>query len=339
MSANTPTTYSELYTDALQRVREPTTSNATAIDIMKRYLNQGLQDIHVQQNWPWAERRAILQTKASYSTGTVAISTSTRTTVTGTSTLWTTDNGYGVNNVAAGDKICFSGGTDVYTVSSTSSATSLTLAEKYVGATSLTAATYFAFRDEYALAADFWRLIDQRSFTLALPIPILSRQEYYAQIVRNNAPGQPRVSTVIDLAPSASVSPQPRVVFHPPPSLVYNLPYRYITTYLATSSAGVAASQLSADADEPIIPLRYRHMLVFYAIAEWYRDRKDDGRAASARSAFEDTLRRAANDSAPERDHPRFVVQSSPYRRGVAGYAVGGRRYSTGTAFDELRDR
>jgi hypothetical protein len=339
MSATTPATYEELYVDALQRVREPTTSNTTAIEIMKRYLNQGLQDVHVQQDWPWAERRAILQTKASYATGTVAISTAARTTVTGTSTLWTTDNGYGVGNVAAGDKICFAGAVDVYTVATVAGAGSLTLEEKWVGAASLTASTYYAFRDEYALASDFWRLIDQRSFTLAIPIPILGRQEYYAQIVRNNTPGQPRVSTVIDLAPSASVARQPRVVFHPPPSLVYNLPYRYITTNLAVSSAGVQGAQLSSTTDEPIIPLRYRHMLVFYALAEWYRDRKDDTRAASARSAFEDTLRRAANDSAPERDHPRFVVQSSPYRRGVAGYAVGGRRYSTGTAFDELRDR
>jgi len=338
MSANTPTTYEELYTDALQRVRESTAStNTTAIDIMKRYLNQGLQDVHVQQNWPWAERRSVLQTKASYETGTVAIALNARTTVTGTSTAWTTDNGYGVNNVAVGDKIVFEGEQDVYTVATVPGAGSLTLEEKWVGDTALSGATYYTYRDEYALASDFWRLVDHRAFTTALPIPILPRQGFYAAYVRNNAPSQPRVSTIIDLAPSSSTARQPRVVFHPPPNAVYNLPYRYITTNLAVSSAGAAAANMSATTDEPIIPLRYRHMLVFYAIAEWYRDRKDDARASAARQAFEDTLRRAANDSAPERDHPRFIARN-PYRAGVAGFSVSGRRFSTGTRFDEMRD-
>jgi hypothetical protein len=339
MSANTPTTFEELYTDALQRVRESTAStNTTAIDVMKRYLNQGLQDVHVQQNWPWAERRAVLQTKASYSTGTIATSTASRTAVTGTGTAWTTDNGYGVGNVAVGDKIVFDGAQDVYTVATVPGATSLTLEEKWVGATALSGATYFAYRDEYALASDFWRLIDHRSFTTTLPLPILARQAWYQLFTRNSTPGQPRQSTIIDLAPSSTTARQPRVVLHPPPDVVYNLPYRYITTYLAVSSAGALAANMSATSDEPIIPLRYRHMLVFYAIAEWYRDRKDDARAQTARQAFEDTLRRAANDSAPERDHPRFIARN-PYRFGVAGFNVSGRRFSTGTAFDEMRDR
>ena len=342
MSATTPTTFIDIYTDALQRVRESTTGT-TVVDIMSRYVNQGLHDLHLQQNWWWAERRAVLQTSAQYTTGTVATSTSARTTVTGTSTLWTTATGYGSrNNANAGDKIVFAGTEDVYSIASVGGAGTITLNEQWVGATALTASTYRIYTDEYALASDFWRLVDHRMFTLAIPLPVISRQDFYAKYVRNNQPSQPRVSTIIDLAQSASTARQPRLVMHPPPDAVYNLPYRYITTNLAVSSAGVAQTQLSATTDEPIIPLRYRHLLVFYAIAEWYRDRKDDGRASAARQAYEDLMRRAANDSNPERDHPRIVPRTWRYTAGVAGRYPGGspssRRFSTGTAFDEMRD-
>lgn len=340
MSATTtPTTFLDLYTDAAQRLRVSTTDTTTT-NILKRLINQGLHDLHIQRNWSWAERRTVLNTHATYTTGTVDIALATRTTVTGTATLWNTAvTGMGFNNARVGGKMTFSGATDVYTVSAVGSDTSITLADRYIGTAALSAATYTYFEDEYALASDFFRLVDARRFSTEMPIPVISRREWYAQYPRNSVTGLPRVCTIIDLVPSGNVSTQPRVVFHPAPDLVYNIPYRYITSNLATSSAGVAQVNLSADTDEPIIPLRYRHALVFYAIAQWYRDRKDDARSSEANGEYVTLVQRMAGDFAPEQDRPRLVPRRRTYLRGSAGYGAHQRgRYATGAWFDELQD-
>jgi len=101
---------------------------------------------------------------------------------------------------------------------------------------------------------------------------------------------------------------------------VYQIPYRYITTNLAVSSAGAGQANLSADADEPIVPLRYRHVLVLYAAYQWYRDRKDDARSSEAQADYVDLVKRMANDSDPQRDRPRFRT-NRPLRRSTNGPA------------------
>ena len=101
----------------------------------------------------------------------------------------------------------------------------------------------------------------------------------------------------------------------------------------------MGAANLSADTDEPIIPLRYRHVLIFYAISQWYRDRKDDARSQEANAEYVDLVRRMAGDSGPEKDKPRLQHNRSAYLAGAAGHGYRhGRRYSTGTWFDEGRD-
>lgn len=335
-STTTPTTYSDLYTDLMNRVRADSTTT-TQITLAKRYINVALQDVHIQQNWPWAERRATLQTHAPYSTGTVSIALATRTTVAGASTLWNTAvTGMGFNNVRAGGRIVFSGATDPYPVASVTSDTALTLTDLWLGDTALSAATYTYYEDEYALAADFFRMVDARQFTDVLNIPILGRQEFYRRFPRNATSGTPSVCTLIELGPGTTVDARPRVVFHPYPDTSINIPYRYMTKYLAVSSAGVGATDLSADADEPIIPLRYRHVLILYAAMQWYRDRKDDARSQEVGAEYVDLVKRMSGDSDPSRDRPRFVPQKSRYpvflgRRGQS-------RFTTGSAWDEMRE-
>lgn len=337
MSAtSTPTTFSDLYTDLINRVRDNSSTTAIA-NYARRYINQALHDLHIQNNFPWAERRAVLQTHATYQDGTVAIALATRTTVTGTSTLWNTAvTGMGFNNARAGGKMTFDN-IDVYTVSAVGSDTAITLTDRYVGDTALSGASYTYFEDEYALASDFFRLVDARTFTDALDLEVLSRQEFYRRYPRNAHTGTPQKVTLIELGPSGDVNPRPRAVFYPAPDRVLNIPYRYITANLAVSSGGTAQTNLSADTDEPIVPVRYRHVLVFYALYQWYRDRKDDVRTELARAEYENLLTRITNDTAPERDIPRLRTNRRRYLAGVAGFRRSS-RYTTGTAFDEMRD-
>lgn len=338
-TSTTPTTFSDLQTDLLNRVRA-NTSDSSQTTLAKRYLNMALHDVHIQQNWPWAERRATLKTHATYTTGTVSIALATRTTVTGSGTAWNTAvTGMGFNNARAGGKLTFSGASDVYTVSSVASDTSLTLTDRYVGDSALSAASYTYFEDEYALASDFFRLVDSRELQGDITLTVLSRQEFYRRHPRNSTTGRPVSCTIIDLAPSGSPGQQPRLLLHPAPDAVYNVPYRYVTSNLAVSSAAAEQTQMSADADEPIIPLRYRHVLVFYAQTLWYTDYKDDPtRAQAAGAQYSDLVKRIANDTIPERDRPRLASSRSRYLRLVAGpRRTGSRSYQTGSEFDDLR--
>lgn len=337
-STSTPATFSELYTDVLNRARSDT--GTTSTNYAKRYVNMANHDLHIQQNWPWAERRTFLQTHGDYATGTVSIALATRTTVTGDSTLWNTAvTGMGFNNARAGGKMTFAGATDVYTVSSVSDDTTITLTDRWVGDTALSAESYSYFEDEAALASDFWRLIDARIFSGDFGIEVIPRQDFYRRYPRNSTLGRPTTCTLLELGPSGSVSGRPRVLLHPAPDQVYNIPYRYITTSLAVSSAGAGQSDLSADTDEPIVPLRYRHVLVLYALSIFLRDVKHDTEGAQlAAGEYADLVKRMANDTIPERDHPVLLPSKSRYLVGTAGPRVRSpRRYQTGTEFDEFR--
>src|SRR6266704_2930442 len=146
MANNTPTTFVDLYTDDIQRVRE-NTSNTTVVDIMKRFINQANHDMHLQQNWWWAERRAYVQTKAQYTTGTATV-TGGSAAVTGSGTAWNTATGFGWNNVNAGDKFQQLNSGDVYTILTVNSDTSLTLAQNFVpsaGGVAPSSGTYLVF--------------------------------------------------------------------------------------------------------------------------------------------------------------------------------------------------
>jgi hypothetical protein len=190
-------TFNDIYTDLMNRVRAVTGETPTE-NIAKRYVNTGLIDMHLgtAEKLSWAERRDTLITQPSYSTGTVAI-TQGATAVTGTGSLWNTANAWGINNARPGGKMKISGTQDVYTVSAVGSDTSITLAEKFVGAT-VTAASYLYYEDEYVLAADYGRPVDVRSFADGFDIDIIGRTEFRRRYPRNSVTGTIRVATLFD---------------------------------------------------------------------------------------------------------------------------------------------
>ena len=128
------TDLTDLRTDLIVRVRDATGVTATN-NIADRYLNMALHDIHINpgNNWPWSIRRAYLQTHAPYTTGTVAITASARTTVTGSSTLWNTAvTGMGFNNARVGGKMTF-GSSDIHEVTVVTSDTAITIDPRWMG--------------------------------------------------------------------------------------------------------------------------------------------------------------------------------------------------------------
>lgn len=336
-AGDAPATFSELRTDFLESVKEPAGSAINTI--VNRFLNKALQYIH-EERWWWAERRATIQTKAPYTTGTIAV-TEGSTTVTGTSTAWATADAYGQNNARAGDKMTLGSDAVVHVIATVGSATSITLTDRYTGSTISSDGGYAVFQDEYALAADFDDVIDTRFFDDAHTISLIGAREFYWRYVRNSTRSTPKYATLIELGPSGSVALRRRVVVGPAPDQTYIIPYRYYTTNLAVSAAGVGAANLSADADQPIIPIRFRQLIILRAKQEWYSTReKNAALAEEARQDYQTLLARASASKGPADDQPQLVPRLAGYwHQARTPYtSLEGRRLVTGTRWDQFQE-
>jgi len=339
-AATQVTTLADLRRDFLFRLREATSVTDTN-NAADRFLNTALHDIHVAPgNYvPWAIRRNYLETHDDYTTGTVAIDISvSRTAVTGSSTAWNTAvDGMGFNNARVGGKVRFAGETDVYLVSAVGSDTSITLAHRYVGDSDLSGDSYTYFEDEYPLESDFFRPVDLRSFSKEFNIPLIGPQEFRRRYPGNYTIGRPSVATIIQLDFSSNTTPRYRVVVHPPPDNIYVIPYEYITSNLAVTSSGTEQAQLVNDTDEPIIPLRYRHLIVLNALYHWYRDRKDDTRSQETKAEYNELMQRVQSDNVASsiHDRPRFSPRSYFGRGNSDSFRK--RRFSTGNEFESFR--
>lgn len=346
MSSTTQvTTFQDIYTEILNRMRQPT--NVTAVtEQSKRYANIALHDMvfGFEYKMPWLERDAVLQVRAPYMTGTVAIAAGS-TTLTGTSTLWTTADVYGLNNARTTGKISL-GDSNIYTINAVSGAGTITLNQRYVADSDLAAgADYVYFEDEYALASDFLKPIDQRTFTTAVDIPLIGRNDFRKRYPRPNVGvgGAPSVATILDKPFLGSTTPVVYIQFYPYPAATALIPYSYVTKNLSVSAAGVEQVDMSATTDEPNLPLQYRHALVLHAIANWYRDKKDDARAQLAIGDYQDTVQRIVSDqrigaNTMAQIQPRVGMYKGHARTPYGGSGRGRSRFSTNNDFDYFRD-
>ena len=331
------TTFSDLYSDLQNRVRVQTGITATA-NQAKRFINIALQDTHVGfgEKFSWAERNATLVTQPEYTTGTCTI-TQGSTSLTGASTLWNTNNAFGVANMRTTGKIVIDGGTEVYNILAVASDTAATLSSAFTQA-DVSAVNYVYFEDEYALDSDFLRPFDFSFFDQNTDIKLIGRREFRLAYPRNKTTGKPLIATIVDRDFISNTTPVRRVMFWKPPDKAYMIPYSFITNKLAVDSTGMALTNLSSDTDEPIIPLQYRHIIVFHALSHWYRDKKDDQRSQEAKAEYTDLLLRITGDHEIGQSRPQLRPRLGHYTRTAKRPFSGSRgRYTTGSSFDELR--
>ncbi len=337
-STSQVTSFVDLYTDLSNRVRIQT-GVAASENQAKRYINIALQDMHIgfQEGFTWAERVGELVTQPQYITGTLSVDQGS-TTLTGASTLWDTANAFSVKNMRAGGRIVIGGGVEVYEIASVSGDTAAVLTATYTQSDA-SAVSYVYFEDEYALDSDFLRPVSFNSFDINDEIDLIGRNEFRLRYPRNKTTGKPMVATIVDRAFSGDTTPVRKVKFWKPPDQAYLFRYPFITNKLAVSSAGVAQANMSADADEPIIPLQYRHAIVFHALYNWFRDKRDDDRSQEAKAEYTDIMLRISGDQEIGRSRPRFQPIRGPYvsnaKRPYRGRHAG--RYVVGSRFDEIR--
>lgn len=337
-ASNHPKTFSDLYTALLNNVRAD--SSVTAIvNEAKRMINSALHDMHIStgEHFPWAHRRANLITQPKYDDGTITISQG-ATSAAGASTEWDTANAFGVNNVRAGGKLSVAGSVNVYEVSAVSDDTNLTFTPLFVD-DDVSAENYTYYEDEYALASDFLRPLDLLYFDQDRTIEIIGEGKFRAMFPRNNVPNKPVAAAIFDAAFSGSTARQRKVILHPPPSAAEIIPYSYVTANLAVSSAGAAQVELSSDTDEPIVPLMYRQAIVYKAQAQWYLERRNDlNRSQVNEGLYQQQIGKLVTDIEVGGDLPRIRPRREVYARRAERPYSGGRRYTTGSAFDQLRE-
>jgi hypothetical protein len=273
----------------------------------------------------------------------VAITTlTTRRTVTGTSTLWTTTNTFGDANAQVAMKMTLGATGVVHRVLTVDSATQITLetTTPYMGDSALDDSGYTLFQDEYSLPADFDDLMDMQFFDEDRTIHLTGSKTAADSFPRNSVLQAPRHATIITLGPSTTVDIRRRVRFYPAPDKQYIIPYRYYTTDLAVSSAGVTAANLSADADQPIIPLRWRQGLVFKALQLWHLSRQKNAEMATFWGGEYTTLMlRARAAHGPADDRPVIRPRVGAYmRQARSPWSGGARRFSTDSRWDQMAD-
>jgi len=170
-------------------------------------------------------------------------------------------------------------------------------------------------------------------------VELIDRKTFRRKFVRNNSPAKPRTGTIVTREPSGDTVIRHRLRLHPPPNTPYLFPYSFVTNKLAVSSSGTEATDLSADADEPIVLLIYRPAIVLHALYHWYRDKKDDDRTILVSQEYDKIMGRLISDQeigAPRPQiRPRVSATKNRARRPYSRSQVG--RHVTGTRFDELR--
>lgn len=335
------TTFADLYQGLLRRVRVSTGVVATD-NQAKHYINVALQDIHLGFDYklPWCEANFYLRTKAPYTTGTISASVG-GSSFTGTSTAWATNDAYGTSNAVAHGKIFASGDSNIYKVSSVDSNTQITLYTKYVADSALTDSEYIYFEDEYTLTSAFLRPVDLQMFSPQMGISLISRSEFRRRYPVVNVSGRPRVACIIDSRIAGTIlTPVRKVVFYPYPDQAYIIPYTYISSAVAVTSAGAALTSMSSDTDEPIMPLRYRHAIIFHALSHWYRDRKDDARSQSASAEYQSIMERIVGDHDIATHTTAYLQPRGGYVRAAQNpysYRGGRRIYDLNDEFDSFK--
>ena len=347
-----PITFQDLYVDLMGRLRMDATNTKT-IAKAKRAINTALMDMHVGQGekFPWAERQAVLVTQSAWTftgTATATQGSATLTLNDATDDLTADRDGNGIYaNAEPGTKFILAGDTThVYEHQIAAAAQTSTMSSVYLGTTSATASIR-AYRDEYPLAADFLKPVDMRNFGDHLNLPLIDRIRFRRLYPNNTTPGTPRAATlyeryVYQASPNAEDQYQvKRILFHPPPNAVMQIPYSYVTNYLAVNNTatdgGEARISLTEDDDEPIIPRQIRTAIVYHALADWYRDRRDDQRSAEARQQYVEIVNRAIADVEVTSPRPRFRPTRAYSVRAKRPWSGSG-RFDIGGRFDRLED-
>ena len=337
------TTFSDLYLGLLKALRTDAGDTAT-VEQAKRYINTAHLDIHLgfAENVPWAIR--------DHSAGTGTTFTATVATATGTaidSNTGVISHLYTVDNPNLG----LAGADSRISVTTSADGTTLGI-EGVIGGVAATdpsnmtmygpeigvGDTIRVFKDDLVMPTDFLRLAGNQIKVGSRSLDLIGRVEFRHRFAGEINIGRPQYATLVDSVSIDGGMDERKIRLHPIPNTVERVFISYVTKNIVTTSTLNKAEGFSDDADVSIMPLRYRHAILFHALYHWYRDRKDDQRSQEAKAEYSEIMGRIVNDTEAGQSVMSIRPNTNAYRRKSSRpYRSGGSRsrYDHGR-FDRL---
>jgi len=299
------------------------------LDACKEAINTRYESIAFRKKWRWRRRQFDLHVPAKHETGTVALTNADRL-VTGTATAWTADH--------VGQWFRRTGDDEMYRfVSVDVAAQTALLSAVYTGTTG-TALTYMTFQFQFGIVPDaeeidlVWH--DHRRKTMDL----ISPRELKELVISNpflegfadactiegftdyKGPDLGQFVLGQDYLGGDDQDDLMMSIFPHIPDDAYTIHLDYM----------VKITPLDADADQPIIPLEKRHILVYGALADMFFRERMDETGVFWEKKFDDSLREMEQDHEYTDEKPVMKVPGTWWRR---------RRMRTESRFDRfLRD-
>jgi hypothetical protein len=221
-------------------------TDATIIVLLKRWVNVIQQDISSRWPWNFLVSREVVQTTPDKTAGTVNVTSGT-TSVTGTSTSFASTD--------VGKFISFQGANDWYKVT-TQVGQTLTVEAPYAPAANLSSGTYILRQFFYSLSSTADSIIDIRNWNT--PMKMVQVDAWTMDTIRPNPPtsaSNAYIAYQLDSSGNVQISPIPF------PNDTRNFEVRTIKRL----------SDLVADTDTSIIPVKWHHIINYGATALAYR--------------------------------------------------------------------
>ena len=261
-------TYLNIQDIVLDLIDRSETEDRTRI---KQFINMAARDVWTSK--PWRERRktGVVETVAPYTTGTVTV-TEDSGVVTGSGTTFPATN-------ADQRKFALSYTLPWYTVTTRDSSTQLTLGDNYAEDTA-SAQTYTFFQDVYRLASDVDTVLGIRLQRAGYggTLGWLSERRMDEMLTLPAFAGVPQHFCMQDLT-SASLR---TVKVWPVPDDTYRFQYRYLKSF----------TEMSADADECVIPENRRDLIIQRAAVWAYQYVREFDRAVTQYAFYTSELER-----------------------------------------------
>jgi hypothetical protein len=283
-------TLSNIRTAIIRDAKETTASNM--VTLVDRWINEGNEQVTFRKKRDWLDQQFTVQVNAAVQATCSVTNGSSTVTFTGGTTF------------PAGVELQFwnRGFEEIYNVAS-STLNVVTLDKPYLGTTS-TAASGVVYQSSILLDSSIRMLYQAYHQFDARPVQDLGPQQMRAL--------QEGHGVDLDYAKFMTIfgqsSGQRRLIIYPYPSAAYTL-------YL---DANTFVDVLSADADEPLIPIQYRQVLYWFGMYKLWLYHRNSEQAANAYAEFERMLAKMDAEMRAEIEFPQIspsYVRSKWLRR------------------------
>jgi hypothetical protein len=252
-----------------------------------QFVNNRYQDICMGTHWRWLKAAYDFNLDAPYDTGTISLTLGSESVV-GVGTSWT------AQNVQPKDVLLLQSIRQVYHVSERTSATALTLETQFASDENLSDADYVMGRNQYELPSSTDHLISFIIDSSAKMIPLGVQDFRRLQSVDPTRTGTPQYYSLVR---RDTDDDSVYVEVYPTPDRAYqcHIDYTVRIAYLEDETTCY-----------PIIPDRYRSVLYYGALAEFYSFLRDPSGSSLAENQYRAFLAQMRNDTQQTDD--RFVV-------------------------------